>query len=345
MPGVIYGALSWEVVTINIVKGFDFQIMPNIPTLKNGSRWNVHRWESKHNILNLISILFCDNYRSREEGSHHSMSHIELDEMYYNLNLWSVFSSSGALIYTCSFRNKQCCFLTCHLSHLTSLQLLHWENDVVELNAKTANCVKINFTVQPWKFLERFYSSFHCCDSRFPVWHTYTKGRYLCTGGETEWLNGWIQKWGNTGGALSSPELPDLITTTQWRSRDLMPIPGVNLRTSTHGNTSCFSKWAQAHRCKVSNWLWNTFDQIFRLQIFEVWKKVVWLLAGQIVCVCNKWSQIICYPRSHNLKFSYLFVDFLLSGFPLVPHLFSLKAFHFLSTLEIFFFTKQVLTA
>lgn len=41
MPGVIYGALSWEVVTINIVKGFDFQIMPNIPILKNGSRWNV----------------------------------------------------------------------------------------------------------------------------------------------------------------------------------------------------------------------------------------------------------------------------------------------------------------
>lgn len=36
MSDVIYGVLSWEVVTINIVKGFDFQMMPNIPILKNG---------------------------------------------------------------------------------------------------------------------------------------------------------------------------------------------------------------------------------------------------------------------------------------------------------------------
>lgn len=48
--------------------------------------------ESKHNILSLISILCCDNYRSREKGSHHSTSCIEHDEMYYCMNLWSVFS-------------------------------------------------------------------------------------------------------------------------------------------------------------------------------------------------------------------------------------------------------------
>lgn len=150
MSDVIYGVLSWEVVTINIVKGFDFQMMPNIPILKNGCHWNVWCWESKHNIFNLISILFCDNYRSHEKGSHHSTSYIELNEIYYNMNLWrEFFFSSGSLIYTCSFRKKQCYFLTCHLSHLNSLQLLHRENDVVELNAKAANCVKINFTSSP----------------------------------------------------------------------------------------------------------------------------------------------------------------------------------------------------
>lgn len=37
MPDVIYGVLNWEVVTINIVEGFDFQMMPNILILKIGS--------------------------------------------------------------------------------------------------------------------------------------------------------------------------------------------------------------------------------------------------------------------------------------------------------------------
>lgn len=36
MPDVIYGVLNWEVVTINIAKGFDFQMMPNDPILKIG---------------------------------------------------------------------------------------------------------------------------------------------------------------------------------------------------------------------------------------------------------------------------------------------------------------------
>lgn len=37
MPGVIYGVLNLEVVTINIVNGFDFQMMSNILILKIGS--------------------------------------------------------------------------------------------------------------------------------------------------------------------------------------------------------------------------------------------------------------------------------------------------------------------
>lgn len=37
MPDVIYGVLNWEVVTINIAKGFDFQMMPNDPIRNNGS--------------------------------------------------------------------------------------------------------------------------------------------------------------------------------------------------------------------------------------------------------------------------------------------------------------------
>lgn len=146
----------------------------------------------------------------------------------------------------------------------------------------------------------------------------------------------------NTGGVLSpatgSPELPDLITTTQWKSLELMPIPGGNFRTSSHKNTYCFSKWARAHWWEVSNWLWNTFDQFLRS--FNSGKK---LLAGKIIC--KKWPWIICYPRSQNLQFSYLFVNFLSSGFPLMRPLFLLKAFNFSTTLEMMYFlTKQVLT-
>lgn len=139
----------------------------------------------------------------------------------------------------------------------------------------------------------------------------------------------WICKWVNAGGVLSSatssPELADLFTTTQWKSLELMPIPGVNFRTSSHRNTYCFSKWAQAHWCEVSHWLWNSLISFLDSRFFNSGKKIVWILAGRVIF--NKRPQIICYPRSQNLQFSYLFVNFLLPGFPLMHRLFSLKVF------------------
>lgn len=125
-------------------------------------------------------------------------------------------------------------------------------------------------------------------------------------------MNTWMINTGcDASSSITSSELLDLITTTQWKSSELMPRPEVNLRTSSYGSPYDFSKCTPA-RCRRGFLLTGEdFDRFVRLHIFWLCKKWCRCWQGKH-SASDKWLQLICYPRSQKVPFSYLFTNLLL---------------------------------
>lgn len=159
-----------------------------------------------------------------------------------------------------------------------------------------------------------------------------TQGRYVCTEGETEWLNEHKNEWILVVWALL-PALLNLLISLPPPSGKVWSWCQFLVWTSgllpTEIPPASFTASVNEHRLTDVQFLIDCGILLMHFldsRFFNSGKKLCssW---QEKWSVCNKWPQMFCYPRSQSSRFSYLFVNFLLSGFPLMPSFIFMKSF------------------